>query len=126
MTPQVDSLNSCFSEVTGRGCSIEACFPRKDLDTGGWWCAPGQTCNGRRAAGTVAGEVLPHVETAPRLTEALLEAYDRIGKLTAPSASLVETPAVSEQLCKPAVLLQVCSAPDIEPDRKKMRLTSHE
>ncbi|BDA47673.1 hypothetical protein COCOBI_10-5240 [Coccomyxa sp. Obi] len=107
MIPQLDSLNSCFSEVTGRGCSFEACFPRKDLDTAGPWCAPGQTCRGQGAAENFAGEVLPHVKTAPRLTKALLEAYNRIGKLTAPLTSPVETPAVSEQLCKPAVLLQV-------------------
>ena len=115
MNPQLYSLNSCFSEVTGRGCSVEACFPRKDIDTGGGCCAPGQTYNGIHAAKYIAGEDLPHVETAPRLTKALLEAYDRIGKLAPPSASPAETPAVSEQLCKPVVVLPVRSASDMEP-----------
>ncbi len=111
MAPRLDSLNSCFSEVTGRGCSFEACFPRKNLDTAGQWCASGQAYRGQFAANIPAGEVLPHVTPAPRLTKALLEAYDRIGKLISPLASPADTPATSEQICKPAVLLQVCSTP---------------
>lgn len=107
MTPLHDSLNSCFSELTGRGDFDAACFPRQHCNPAGQWCTNGDGCVLASAPQQAPVKVQLQGQAVSRLTNALLEANDRIFKFNTTSVSPAETPAASEQLCGPARPLQV-------------------
>lgn len=73
--PQQDSLNSCFSEITGRGHIDAAYCPRQCAVA--QYRAPDQTCKSPVVPQKWSPDSSHQIQAAPRLTKALLEAYDR-------------------------------------------------